>query len=173
MTLLSEGSGQVAVVTGGSRGTGAAIIRRLAARGVAVGINYVTRTTEAEALRADIDAAGGRAALLQPDVADPAAVTAMFSRAEAELRPVCILAKRRCPAPGTLESYDAAALERMRAVNVHGTIHTARAVMIGMKAHGYGRRFLGVTARRKDDLATWAALFDRPRRSFGCCSRSR
>src|SRR5215218_9577939 len=65
--------GQVAIVTGGSRGIGAAICRRLAARGAAVGINYVARSTEAEALRAEIVAAGGRAALLQADVADSAA----------------------------------------------------------------------------------------------------
>ena len=42
-------NGQVAVVTGGSRGIGAAICRRLAGRGVAVGINFVARSTEAEA----------------------------------------------------------------------------------------------------------------------------
>jgi len=84
-------NGQVAVVTGGSRGIGAAICRRLAARGAAVGINYVARSTEAEALRAEIVAAGGRAALLQADVADPAAVAAMFAEAERKLGPVSIL----------------------------------------------------------------------------------
>jgi 3-oxoacyl-[acyl-carrier protein] reductase len=62
-------NGQVAVVTGGSRGIGAAICRRLAKRGAAVGINYVARSTEADALRGEIVAAGGRAALLQADVA--------------------------------------------------------------------------------------------------------
>ena len=133
-------NGQVAIVTGGSRGIGAAITRRLAARGVAVGINYMTRAMEAEALRSDIDAAGGRAALLQADVADPAAVTAMFSKAEAELGPVSVLVNNAgVSASATLESYDAAALERMRAVNVNGVIHTVRAVMAGMKARGYGR----------------------------------
>jgi len=133
-------SGQVAVVTGGSRGIGAAITRRLAAHGAAVGINYVTHAMEAEALRADIDAAGGRAALLQADVADPVAATAMFSKAEAELGPVSILVNNAgVSASATLESYDAAALERMRAVNVNGVIHTVRAVMTGMKARGHGR----------------------------------
>jgi 3-oxoacyl-[acyl-carrier protein] reductase len=57
-------NGQVAVVTGGSRGIGAAITRRLAARGVAVGINYMARGAEAEALRAEIIATGARAATL-------------------------------------------------------------------------------------------------------------
>jgi 3-oxoacyl-[acyl-carrier protein] reductase len=133
-------NGQVAVVTGGSRGIGAAITRRLAARGAAVGINYMARTMEAEVLRADIVAAGSRAALLQGDVADPDAVTAMFSRAEAELGPVSILVNNAGVSnPATLDSYDSAALERMRAVNVNGVIHTVRAVMAGMKARGYGR----------------------------------
>jgi 3-oxoacyl-[acyl-carrier protein] reductase len=132
--------GQVAVVTGGSRGIGAAICRRLAARGAAVGINYVARSTEAEALRAEIVAAGGRAALLQADVADSAAVAAMFAEAEGKLGTVSILVNNAgVSAPATLETYDASQLERMRAVNVNGVIHTVRAVMTGMKARTYGR----------------------------------
>ncbi|HEX4172641.1 MAG TPA: SDR family oxidoreductase, partial [Acetobacteraceae bacterium] len=133
-------NGQVAVVTGGSRGIGAAIARRLAARGVAVGINYMAHAAEAEALRAEIIAAGGRAATLQADVADRAAVAAMFAEVETELGPVSILVNNAgISTPATLESYDATALERMRAVNVNGLIHTVRAVMPGMKGRGYGR----------------------------------
>ena len=132
--------GQVAIVTGGSRGIGAAICRRLAARGAAVGINYVARSTEAEALRAEIVAAGGRAALLQADVADSAAVAAMFGEAEGKLGTVSILINNAgVSAPATLETYDASQLERMRAVNVNGVIHTVRAVMTGMKERNYGR----------------------------------
>jgi 3-oxoacyl-[acyl-carrier protein] reductase len=131
---------QVAIVTGGSRGIGAAITRRLAACGAAVGINYMARATEAEALRADIVAAGGRAAVLQADVADEAAVAVMFSKVESELGPVSILVNNAgVSTPATLESYDATALARMRAVNVNGVIHTVRAVMDGMKARRYGR----------------------------------
>src|SRR5262249_28117871 len=133
-------NGQVAVVTGGSRGIGAAICRRLAARGAAVGINYVARSTEAEALRAEIVAAGGRAALLQADVADSAAVAAMVAEAEGKLGPGSILVNNAGgSAPAPLETYDASQLERMRAVNVNGVIHTVRAVMAGMKARNYGR----------------------------------
>jgi 3-oxoacyl-[acyl-carrier protein] reductase len=133
-------NGQVAIVTGGSRGIGAAITRRLASRGIAVGINYMARDEEAEALREDITAAGGRAAVLQADVADPAAVAEMFAKVETELGPVSILVNNAGVSdPATLESYDASALERMRAVNVNGVIHTVRAVMAGMRARCYGR----------------------------------
>jgi 3-oxoacyl-[acyl-carrier protein] reductase len=132
--------GQVAVVTGGSRGIGAAITRLLSERGAAVAINYMSRSMEAEALRAEIMAAGGRAAVLQADVADPAAVEAMFAKVQAELGPVSILVNNAgVSAPATLDSYDATLLDRMRAVNVDGVIHTVRAVMVGMKARGYGR----------------------------------
>jgi 3-oxoacyl-[acyl-carrier protein] reductase len=133
-------NGQVAVVTGGARGIGAAICRRLAAEGAAVGINYLARTGDAEALRAEIVAAGGRAVLLPGDVADPTAVTAMVAEAEATLGPVSILVNNAgVSAPATLETYDAAALARMRSVNVDGVIHGVRAVMAGMKGRGYGR----------------------------------
>jgi NAD(P)-dependent dehydrogenase (short-subunit alcohol dehydrogenase family) len=131
---------QVAVVTGGSRGIGAAITRLLSRRGAAVAINYITHPTEAEALRAEIIAASGRATVIQADVADPAAVEAMFAKVEAELGPVSILVNNAgVSAPATLDTYDATLLDRMRAVNVNGVIHTVRAVMAGMKARGYGR----------------------------------
>src|SRR5262249_23534714 len=95
--------GQVAIVTGGSRGIGAAICRRLAARGGGVGITYVARWREAGALRGEIVAAGGRAALLQADVADSAAVAAMVAEAEGKLGPVSILVNNAgVSAPATL-----------------------------------------------------------------------
>ncbi len=66
-----------------------------------------------------------------------AAVIAMFAEVETEVGPVSILVnKAGISTPATLESYDAAALERMRAVNVNAVIHTVRAVMPGMKARG-------------------------------------
>jgi NAD(P)-dependent dehydrogenase (short-subunit alcohol dehydrogenase family) len=134
-----EWKGQVAIVTGGSRGIGAAITRRLATRGAAVGINYMARVQEAETLCAEIVTAGGHATVLRADVADPIAVATMLTEVEAKLGPVSILVNNAgISAPATLESYDAAALERMRAVNVNGVINTVRAVMAGMKARGYG-----------------------------------
>lgn len=131
---------QVGIVTGGSRGIGRAISQRLAAGGVRVCVNYTAQPAPADALVAEIRAAGGHAIAVAADVADPKAVQAMMARAEAELGAITILVNNAgVSAPATLETFDAAALDRMRQVNVNGVIHTVRAVMEGMKARGYGR----------------------------------
>ncbi|MBY5558466.1 SDR family oxidoreductase [Rhizobium leguminosarum] len=71
-------AGRTAVVTGSSRGIGAATARRLARDGYAVMVNYLTNSDLADQVVADIKAAGGRAMARQADVADPAAVKALF-----------------------------------------------------------------------------------------------
>ncbi len=133
-------TGQVAIVTGASRGIGRAIARRLAARGAAICVNYATREDEAEAVVGEITTAGGRAVAVQADVADAGAVARMAAQMEAALGPVSILVNNAgVAAPATLETYNSAALERMRRVNVDGVIHTVRAVAAGMRQRGYGR----------------------------------
>ena len=72
---------RVAVVTGGSRGIGAAVCRALAASGARVVVGYRSGEAEAEAVVASIAAAGGRAEPAAVDVADPAAVDALFEGA--------------------------------------------------------------------------------------------
>ena len=72
-----------ALVTGGAKRIGAAIARALAADGYAVAIHGHASLDEAEKLAADISAAGGRAACLQADLADPAATQQLIARAEA------------------------------------------------------------------------------------------
>jgi 3-oxoacyl-[acyl-carrier protein] reductase len=133
-------STQIALVTGGSRGIGAAISRRLAQLGAAVCINYAVRGAEADALATEITAAGGRATALQADVSDPAAVAQLAARATKELGPVSILVNNAGIAiPTTLDSYDPAAMARMRQVNVDGVTHTIRALAPGMRERRYGR----------------------------------
>jgi 3-oxoacyl-[acyl-carrier protein] reductase len=78
---MSETRGS-AIVTGGSRGIGAAICRRLARDGFAVVVNYAGSKAGAEAVVAEIAATGGRAEAVQGDVADPAAVAGLFDAAE-------------------------------------------------------------------------------------------
>ncbi len=131
---------QTALVTGGARGIGRAAVRRLAAQGCAVAINYTSRPDAAEELAQEVTAAGARAITVQADVADAHAVDAMVARAEAELGPLTILVNNAGIAwPATLESWEPTGFARLRAVNVDGVIHCIRAAMAGMKARGYGR----------------------------------
>jgi 3-oxoacyl-[acyl-carrier protein] reductase len=83
--------GKVALVTGASRGIGAAIARDLADHDAAVVINYLQAKDKAEALQAGITEAGGRAILVQADVRDRGAVERMVATAEKELGSVDIL----------------------------------------------------------------------------------
>src|ERR1700716_3090158 len=76
---MPEGS---ALVTGGSRGTGAGLARALAADGGAGGVNYRSDADGAAAVVASIEDAGGRAAAFQADVADPAAPDELFGALE-------------------------------------------------------------------------------------------
>ena len=131
---------QVAVVTGGARGIGRATARLLAQRGAAVCVNYAARADAAEALVAEITAAGGRAIAVAADVADAAAVAAMVARTESKLGPVTILVNNAGMAwQGTLDTYDEEQVARMRQVNVDGVIHATRAVIGTMRTRRYGR----------------------------------
>lgn len=131
---------QVALVTGGGRGIGRAIARRLAQEGASVCVNYFARADAAESLVADINANGGRAIAVAADVADDAAVEGMVDRVGAAFGPVTILVNNAgLSYKATLESYDPDKLERMRQVNANGMIHTTRAVMNDMRRQKYGR----------------------------------
>ena len=138
--MSAKWTDQVALVTGGSRGIGRAIVERFVAHGVAVAVNYSSSPGKAEALAASIRDAGGRAIAVGADVADAASVNAIAARAEAELGPITILVNNAGISwPATLETWEPEGFARLRAVNVDGMIHTIRAVMAGMKARGYGR----------------------------------
>jgi 3-oxoacyl-[acyl-carrier protein] reductase len=83
-----EGS---ALVTGGSRGIGAAIARTLAREGWPVGVNYRSDTEAAEAVVEEITSAGGRAKAVKGDIADPDTADALFKALEDEFGPVLVL----------------------------------------------------------------------------------
>ena len=112
------------MVTGGSRGIGAAVCRKLAALGHAVAVNYTTSSAAAEAIVAEIRAAGGRAFAVQADVGDAAAIPAMFAQADAALGALGGLVNNAgiIGAKARIETQTAADIARLFAVNVVGTM---------------------------------------------------
>jgi 3-oxoacyl-[acyl-carrier protein] reductase len=82
---------KTAIVTGASKGIGAAIARRLARDGIAVVINYARGRAEAEELARAIEADGGKATAVQADIADPKGIAALFDAGETAFGGVDIL----------------------------------------------------------------------------------
>lgn len=120
---------RAAIVTGASRGIGAAIAMRLAADGASVIINYASSAAEAAALAARIGAAGGQALAVRGDVASPADARALFDAAEAAFGGVDVLVNNAGimpPALPALADTDDATFERLFAVNVKGSFNTMR-----------------------------------------------
>ena len=118
---------KVAIVTGASRGIGAAIAKRLAAEGMAVIVNYAGREADAVAVVEQIQAQGGRAAAVQADVAVPAQVAALFDQAAHLFGGVDILVNNAgIMNLSSIADADDAGFDRQIAVNLKGTFNTLR-----------------------------------------------
>ncbi|MGA2350989.1 MAG: glucose 1-dehydrogenase [Terracidiphilus sp.] len=88
---MSSLQGKVALVTGASKGIGAAIARELATRGAAVAVNYSSSKAAAEKVVAEIKAAGGKAIAVQANVSDPASIEPLVSTVATKLGPIDVL----------------------------------------------------------------------------------
>ncbi|WP_296870312.1 SDR family oxidoreductase [Tibeticola sp.] len=130
---------RVLLITGASRGIGAATARLAAREGWAVAVNYAERREAADAVVRDIEAAGGRALALQADVRDEAAVLRMFETIDAQLGRLGGLVNNAgvVDVSARLDAMDLARWRRMFDVNVIGSLLCAREAVRRMSTrHG-------------------------------------
>jgi NAD(P)-dependent dehydrogenase (short-subunit alcohol dehydrogenase family) len=138
MTTTEQGKGAV-IVTGASRGIGAAIAQKLAEDGYGVVVNYAADTAGAESVVSAIRGRGGRATAVRADVAAPDAVADLFDRAQQEMGPLAALVNNAGTTGGQarVDEHDADELTRLMRVNVVGPMVCARHAVRAMStAHG-------------------------------------
>ena len=130
-------SGKVALVTGGSRGIGAAIAKRLAADGAAVAITYSASSGKADEVAHAIEAAEGRALTIKADSADASAVVAAVERTVKELGGIDILVNNAGVLTlGPIDDFKLADFDRTIAVNVRAVFVATQAAVKQMKSGG-------------------------------------
>jgi 3-oxoacyl-[acyl-carrier protein] reductase len=162
--------GKRALVTGGSRGVGAAVSRMLAEGGADVAISYLNRTAEAEALVAELRGHGRRVLAVAGDLADPAAVEGLFERIRSELGGLDFLIANAGiwpPSDVPVAEMTDEQWRRTMAVNLDAVFYVTRAaarllaydgriVLVGSTAGQRGEAFHGDYAASKGALMSLA-----------------
>jgi NAD(P)-dependent dehydrogenase (short-subunit alcohol dehydrogenase family) len=158
MTAVEAG---VAIVTGGSRGIGAAIARRAAKAGYAVVVNYSSDAEGAGSVVRDIYNSGGTALAVQADVSDPAAVRVMFEHAAGLGRLTAVINNAGITGNliGRLVDVPPATVQRVVDVNVSGLIYVCQEAVrrLGTEHGGDGGSIVNIssTATKAGSPGTW------------------
>jgi 3-oxoacyl-[acyl-carrier protein] reductase len=130
-------TGKVALITGGSRGIGAAITRRLAAEGAAVAINYRSGSDAADALVTEIVDGGGRAKAFQADVSDPTQPRRLIAEVATEFGGIDVVASNAGVEHfGALQSITPEDVDRVFHTNVAGQLFVVQAAAAAMTGGG-------------------------------------
>jgi 3-oxoacyl-[acyl-carrier protein] reductase len=173
---MTNESNRVAIVTGASRGIGAAVAERLAADGFTVVINYSGDVKSAEALAKKIEAKDGRALTAKADVSDPNAVRGMFDAAEAAFGGVDVLVNNAgIMKLASIADSDDALFDQHIAINLKGSFNAMREAakrlrnggrivnfstsVVGIKLETYG-----VYAATKAAIETMTAILSKEMR---------
>jgi 3-oxoacyl-[acyl-carrier protein] reductase len=130
-------SRRTAIVTGASRGIGAAIAQRLARDGIAIIVNYAGDVQAAEAVVSSIRTAGGQAEAVKADVSDPAAARRLFDAAEKSFGGVDVIVNNAGIMPlATIAASDDAMFDRLIAVNLKGSFNMMREAATRLRRGG-------------------------------------
>ncbi|HTF65841.1 MAG TPA: 3-oxoacyl-ACP reductase family protein [Edaphobacter sp.] len=134
---MSKLADKVALVTGGSRGIGAAIAKRLAANGASVAITYAKDASGASAVVKAIELGGGKAIAIQADAADAEAVKGAVEKAVATLGRLDVLVNNAGTAiPKPFEETTLEEIDRVININVRGVFVTTQAALKHMNDGG-------------------------------------
>jgi 3-oxoacyl-[acyl-carrier protein] reductase len=170
---MTDRTNKVAIVTGASRGIGAAVAERLAGDGFTVVINYSGDTRSAEVLARKIEGKGGRALVAKADVSDPDAVRGMFDTAEETFGGVDVLVNNAgIMKLAKIADSDDALFDQQIAVNLKGSFNAMREAakrlrdggrivnfstsVVGLKLETYG-----VYAATKSAVETMTAILSK------------
>lgn len=158
---MTNGSRGAAIVTGGSRGIGAAIAKLLGANGYNVAFNYVSDDAAARSVLDHLTRAGSRTVAIQADISREADILRLFEIAERELGPLRALVNNAAitGGPARVEQIDGAKLAHMLAVNVAGTILCSREAVRRMSTRrgGSGGAIVNISslAARTGSAGEW------------------
>src|ERR1700677_1038968 len=136
-TVSKNLEGKIALVTGGSRGIGAAIAKRLAADGANVAITYTKGADAAASVVKEIERAGGKAIAIQADAADADAVKAAVEKMFATFGRLDVLVNNAGTAiPKTFEETTMEEMDRVIDINLRGVLATTQAALKHMNDGG-------------------------------------